>query len=98
MKKFISSMLVVLLIFITPVSGISTSNQKENISTSNSSVWKNPVFLYAFKAFIMPIVSGGIFLIVCKGIDKARGLENNATLDSICRKWGDFEEKVSKLF
>ncbi|MBQ6143440.1 MAG: hypothetical protein IJI84_03005 [Clostridia bacterium] len=98
MKKFISSILVVLLIFITPASGINNSKQAEENSTSNSSIWKNPVFIYAFKAFIMPIVSGGIVLIVCKGIDKARGLENNATIDSIGKKFLDLEEKICDFF
>ena len=98
MKKFISSVLIVLLIFITPVSGISDSKQAEENSTSNSSIWKNPVFFYAFRAIILPMITAGSFFLGCKVIDKARGLENNATFDSIGEKIVDFEEKIGEFF
>ena len=81
MKKLISSILVVLFIFITPISNINVCAKEENESTL-SSIFKGPI-IFTIKLILYPLGALGGAYVVCMGTDKIFNLEKDTSFNTI---------------
>lgn len=81
MKKLISSILVILFIFITPMSNINVFAKEENESTF-SSIFKGPI-IFTLKLILYPLGALGGTYVVCMGTDKIFNLEKDTSFNTI---------------
>lgn len=75
MKRIISAILVMLFMFITPVSNVNTYACK-NCDNHSSGAIEGPL-VFALKIILYPLAAAGGTYVVCQGIDKVFKLQDD---------------------